>query len=182
MRAAWCLIGAVGCALAVPRTASAYERQQQFGLSAGSTLMSTNGGGSPFGLNLGLHYTYGFSDALSIVVEADTSIFPQGSPPKSPPPQPSNVSTGGVGLLYVFDVMRWVPYVGGLAGAGYLGGGYLSQGLVTPDLQLAVGVDYELTRSWTIGAAYRQHFFVTQMNTYPEFTSLGLRFEYVWGW
>jgi opacity protein-like surface antigen len=185
MRAAWSLIGAsafVLGAVALPRTASAFERQQHFGLSAGGAVMSTNGGGSPFGFNLGLHYTYGLTDAFSLMVEADASGFPQGAPPKNPPPQPGFVATGGIGALYIFDVLRWVPYVGGTVGAGYFGGGYLSQGLAAPDVQLAVGVDYQLTRSWTVGVAYRQHFFLTQMNTYPEFTTLGARFEYVWGW
>jgi hypothetical protein len=83
--------------------------------------------------------------------------------------------------MYVFDVLRWVPYAGGVAGAGYFGGGYQKLSLMTPDLQLAIGLDYEITRSWTVGVAYRQHFFVTEMNTYPEFTTIGARFEYVWG-
>ncbi len=75
-----------------------------------------------------------------------------------------------------------MPYAGGIAGAGYFKGGFLSSPLVTPDLQLAAGLDYEITRSWAVGAYYRQHFFVTKMDTYPEFTTVGLRFEYVWGW
>jgi hypothetical protein len=182
MRAAWCGIGGLLCALAVPREAAAYERQQHFGLSAGGTLMSTAGGGTPLGGNLGLHYTYGLSDAFNLVVEADFSAFLLGTAPKNPPPQPGFTSTGGVGVMYVFDVLRWVPYAGGIAGAGVLGGGYLNAALVAPDLQLAAGLDYEITRSWTVGVAYRQHFFFTQMSTYPEVTSLGVRFEYVWGW
>jgi opacity protein-like surface antigen len=147
--------------------------------------MTSSGGGTPLGWNFGLHYTYGISDAISFVVEADATGFAgysTATEPKNPPPQPNFVTTGGVGLIYVFDVLRWVPYAGAITGAGYLAGGYLNSPLVTPDLQLAIGVDYELTRSWTVGAAYRQHFFLTQMNTYPEFSSLALRFEYVWGW
>ncbi|MGO8993271.1 MAG: hypothetical protein ACLQVI_08070 [Polyangiaceae bacterium] len=182
MRAAWCLIGGLACTLA-PRTALAVERQDHLGLSAGATVMSTNGGGSPFGWNLGLHYTYGLWDAVNFVVEADASGFVLGTEPaKNPPPEPSFVATGGVGLMYVFDVLRWVPYAGGVVGAGYFGGGWLSGPFVTPDVQLAVGLDYQFSRAWTAGVAYRQHFFLTEMNTYPEFTSVGLRLEYVWGW
>jgi opacity protein-like surface antigen len=175
--------GAFLCALALSPEAHAYERQQHLGVQLGGTLMSTPNGGTPFGGNFGLHYTYGLSDALNLVVEADISAFPVGTEPaKNPPAQPGFVSTGGVGLMYVFDVLRWVPYAGGIAGAGIFDGGYLGAPLIAPDLQLALGVDYEITRSWTIGVAYRQHFFVTQMTAYPEFTTLGLRFEYVWGW
>jgi len=119
---------------------------------------------------------------VNLVVEADASGFVVGTAPKSPAPEPGFVATGGVGLVYVFDVMRWVPYAGGIIGAGYFGGGWLTSPLLTPDAQLAVGLDYQISRSWTVGGAYRQHFFLTQMNTYPEFTSVGLRFEYVWGW
>ena len=183
MRGAWCGIGGLVCALALPRGAEAYERQQHFGLSLGGTLMSTPGGGTPFGGNLGLHYTYGLSDALNLVVEGDISGFVVGTEPaKNPPAQPAFVSTGGVGLMYVFDVLRWVPYAGGIAGAGIFNGGYLGAPLIAPDLQIAVGVDYQITRSWTVGVAYRQHLFLTQMTAYPEFTTLGARFEYVWGW
>ncbi len=169
-------------ALLTPRAAHAYERQQHLGLSLGATAMSTNGGGTPFGGTFGLHYAYGLSDAFNLLVEADASGFLLGTEPKAPPPQPSFLSTGGVGLAYVFDVTRWVPYAGGIVGAGLLAGGYMNAPLVVPDVQLAIGLDYEITRAWTVGVAYRQHFFFTQMNTYPEITSVGLRVEYVWGW
>jgi hypothetical protein len=178
MRAGWFLIGGLACALPFPREAGAVERQQHLGVSAGGTEMSLSGAGP----NLGLHYTYGLWDAVNLVVEADASAFVLGNAPKVRPPAPGLVATGGVGLMYVFDVLRWIPYAGGIIGAGYLGGGWLSSPLVTPDAQLAVGLDYQLSRTWTIGAAYRQHFLLTQMNTYPELTSVGLRFEYVWGW
>lgn len=182
MRAGWCFVGGLACALTFARTARAYERQQHLGLSLGGMTFSTTGGGTPLGGDVGLHYNYGFSDALTIVVEADVSAFAHGTPPKSPAPEPGLVTTGGAGLLYVFDVLRWVPYAGAIAGAGYFTGGYMTKGLVTPDLQIAVGVDYQITRSWTVGAAYRQHIFLTQTGTYPNANALGLRVEYVWGW
>jgi hypothetical protein len=180
MRAFWCFAG-LACVLAVPRAAHATEKQQNFGLQLGGTLMSTQGGGSPFGPNVALHYSYGITDAWNIVVEGDFSAFPQGAPPKTPPPQPGFVTTGGVGAMYIFDVMRLVPYAGALAGAAYFGGGYLAEPTILPDLQLCAGVDYPLTPSWTVGAAYRQHMFVFNTGTYPEFTTLGLRLDFTWG-
>ncbi len=181
----WCLVGALGGALVLarPALALAVERQQHVGVQAGGTVMSTSGAGTPLGWNLGLHYTYGLWDAVNLVVEADGSgFFPGRSPGKLSPPAPAFVGTGGVGAVYVFDVMRLVPYAGGLAGAGYFGGGWLNSGFVTPDVQLAIGLDYQFTRTWTAGVAYRQHFFLAKENTYTEFTTLALRFEYVWGW
>jgi hypothetical protein len=186
MRAGWCLKGGLACAFslafvfAFAHPAHAYERQQHLGVSAGGMAFSPNGGGTTLGGNLGLHYNYGLSDAFTLVLEADASAFPLGTAPKTPPPQPSIVTTGGVGLVYVFDVLRWVPYAGGLVGAGYFTGGYLPKGVGALDLELAAGLDYQITRTWTVGAAYRQHFFVTQTNTFGE--TISLRFQYVWGW
>jgi hypothetical protein len=184
MPSAWWMAGpACALALSVAEPAQAYERQQHAGVNLGGALMTTNGGGTPFGYNLGLHYTYGLWDAVNLVIEADVTGFPLGTPPaKSPPPEPGFVATGGAGLMYVFDVLRWVPYAGGIIGPAYFGGGFLRGGFVTPDLQLGAGLDYELTRSWTVGVAYRQHMFFAKMSDYPEFTTLGLRVEYVWGW
>jgi len=176
------IAAAIVPALGVARRADAYERQQHFGVTTGASFMTTNGGSSPAGWNLGLHYTYGLWDAVNLVVEADTSGFSTGPGGKTPPPEPTVVATGGIGAAYVFDVLRWVPYVGGIAGAGYFTGGYVKPAFATPDLQLAAGLDYEITRSWAVGISYREHFFVTEMNTYPAFATVGLRFEYVWGW
>ena len=177
------LIAGIAFALLAPGSARAYERQQHLGATAGGTVMSTNGGSSPLGWNFGLHYTYGLLDSLNLVVEADASGFGVGkAPAKNPPPEPGFVTAGGVGAVYIFDVLRWVPYAGGIAGPAYFGGGFLRSGFVTPDIQLAAGLDYQFSRSWTAGVAYRQHFFITKMTDYPEFTSLGLRFEYTWGW
>jgi hypothetical protein len=176
------LIAGLAAALALPRSADAFEHQQRFGVTTGTTFMTTNGGSSPAGLNFGLHYTYGLWDAVNLVVEADASGFFKGATPKNPPPEPGFVGTGGIGAVYVFDVLRWVPYAGGIAGAGYFRGGYMATPLWTPDLQLAAGLDYEITRAWTVGVSYREHFFVAEMNTYPAFASFGLRAEYVWGW
>jgi opacity protein-like surface antigen len=169
-------------ALAAAPGAAAFERQQNLGVQAGATFLGTQGAGTAPGLDLGLHYTYGLSDAFLFVVEADASAFFPGTRPKNPPPEPGVVTTGGVGVMYIFDVLRWVPYAGAIVGAGYLGGGFLGSGVATPDAQLAVGVDYEISRSWAVGAAYRQHFFLTQMNEYPEMTTVGVRLQYVWGW
>ena len=84
--------------------------------------------------------------------------------------------------MYVLDVLRWVPYGGALLGAGALGGGNLDATQVLLDGQIALGLDYAINRSWAVGGAFRQHFFLTKMDTYPSYTTLFLRAEYVWGW
>ncbi len=183
MRAGPIAISLAGvCALFTARSASAYERQQHFGLEAGGALSQTDSAKTRAGIDLGLHYTYGISDAFNFVAEVGGAGLTAQGPSKAPPPQPGIVATGGAGVTYVFDVVRWVPYAGVLLGPAYFAGARVAHPFWTPDAQLAVGLDYEITRSWAVGFAYRQHMFVSKMSTYPEFTTLGLRVEYIWGW
>jgi hypothetical protein len=83
-------------------------------------------------------------------------------------------------VAYVFDIVRIVPYGGLLAGAAMLQGGTLDKALFLPDLQLALGADYYITRNFALGVAYRQHMFITKMSTYPSFSNFWLRAEYTW--
>jgi opacity protein-like surface antigen len=176
----------LACALSAPRVAAAYEREQHFGVALGGAAVGTDGAPARVGIDFGLHYTYGVSDALNLVAEAaDTQLSardPATGKKAVTPPQPGTVATGGVGMTYIFDVLRWVPYAGVLLGPSYFAGERVAHPFWAVDGQLAVGVDYELSRSWAVGVAYRQHFFLGKTGTYPEFTNVSLRFEYVWGW
>jgi hypothetical protein len=160
------------------RPARAFERQQHFGFDAGGVVMTTSSNSQP-GITLGLHYTYGLTDAFNFVAEAGGSTFETGG---SKGPQPGWLGYGGAGLMYVFDVMRWVPYAGVIVGGAGFANGEVGKAFLTPDVQLGAGLDYAFTREWSAGVAYRQHLFVTQMDTYPEYTAVTLRVEYVWGW
>ncbi len=173
-------------ALAFAPRAAAFERQHHLGVDAGLTLLSA-GDAPHVGLSGGggAHYTYGLSDAFNFVAEAQLTIEPWGSvvhDPKTPHTLPGSLFGAGAGVVYVLDVLRWVPYGGALVGASALGGGNLNHTLLLPDAQLALGLDYAITRQWVVGAAYRQHFFATKMDTYPSYATLFLRAEYVWGW
>jgi hypothetical protein len=170
---------AVGlAALFASRTAGAFERQQHAGLDLGPSLMTTSGT-SKIGLDLGLHYTYGATDALNLVAEAGWATFASSG---ATGPQPSNVLHGGAGVVYVFDVLRWVPYAGALVGASYLGGGATPKSIAAADGQLAVGLDYAFSREWTVGAAYRQHILLGKTSDYSFWGVAAVRVEYVWGW
>jgi hypothetical protein len=177
MRARLSLL-AFAAALVVPSVAHAYERQQHLGFDALGAYMTTDGTGK-LGIDLGLHYTYGLSDALNLVADAGGSTFTSSG---ATGPQPAGIVYGGVGVVYVFDVLRWVPYAGGLIGPAYFTGGTVPSPFVTPDLQIAAGLDYAIDRSWSVGLAYRQHMFLAKTGDYPEYTSVGLRAEYTWGW
>ena len=169
---------AFGLTLCAPSVAGAYERQQHLGFDASGAYMTTSGTGK-LGIDLGLHYTYGLTDAFNFVADVGWAGFTSSD---ATGPQPSTIAYGGVGVLYVFDVLRWVPYAGGIIGPAYFAGGAVPSNFVTPDLQLAAGLDYSFNREWSAGVAYRQHLFFAKTSDYPEYTSLGLRVEYVWGW
>jgi len=169
-------------ALLVARSASAYERQQTIGLDAGGVISGTNGANTKLGGNLALHYTYGVTDAFLAMAEVGGSGLTADLPSKKTPAEPGIVATAALGAGYVFDVSRWVPYAGVLLGPAYFANARVTQPFWTLDAQLAVGVDYEVTRSWAVGISYRQHMFLEKASTYPEFTVVSLRLEYVWGW
>lgn len=176
-------------ALAAPRTALAFERQHHLGVDLGvSHLRSSDPVGLRFGPYAGLHYTYGLSDMFNLVLETGYARFgvepvpaPKAGDPPSPP-QPEHVLQGAAGVMYLVDVLRWVPYVGVLASATSLSGGNLPSATFTPGLQLGAGLDYQFDRHWAAGLAYRQHFLLTAMGDYPLHAAAFARFEYVWGW
>lgn len=179
-------IALLGFALGIGRTASAFERQQHVGLDGGFTFLKVNDLGSPgLGASFGAHYAYGISDAFNLVAEAQYQFDAMNlhlGPAVSHGADPSYVVNGNLGAQYVFDVLRWVPYIGGLAGGYFLGGGNVPQLKPLFGLELEVGLDYQITRNLAVGAAYHEHFLVTDMSTYPAFFNVMSRVEYVWGW
>ena len=94
-------------------------------------------------------------------------------------PSPTTIANGDVGLGYVFDVLRGCPYAGLLVGGYDLSGGTLPSSKILPGAELALGLDYRLDRTSSLGIAARQHF-LSESATYPSFTQLFSRAEYVW--
>jgi outer membrane protein W len=75
-----------------------------------------------------------------------------------------------------------VPYFGVLAGGYHLSGGTLDSAVLVFGGAAEVGLDYQLSRQWAIGVSGQQHFLLTKMSTYPSYTNVMLRFEYMWGY
>ena len=100
----------------------------------------------------------------------------------TPHTRPTQIAHALVGVGYVIDILRWVPYFGILAGGYRLAGGTLDNQLVVIGGAVQVGLDYQLSRQWAVGGAAQQHFLVTKMSDYPSYTTLMLRFEYMWGY
>jgi hypothetical protein len=178
---------ALGVALASAAFGSqahALEQENHLGFDAGASLLVIGKKSTPdLGPTVGGHYTYGLSDAFNLMGEAAFSLvaLDQADDPKKPRTYPSWVANVDVGIAYVFDVLKWVPYVGVLVGGYALSGGTIGGTKLLPGAAAALGLDYRLGPTLSIGAVLEEHF-VSETSTYPSFTQALTRIEYTWGW
>jgi hypothetical protein len=167
--------------------ASAYERQWQAGLGVGYALLM-NGGSIPVkptslhGFGSSLSITYGLTDAINIIGHADFSAHPGDAPVV--------IGGGSAGIAYVLDVLRWVPWV------GLTVGGYAVSArepcVATNDvsctagrfgLSVPFGLDYQLSRSFSIGANGRYGLLLAGNQIGVDQTIAGfIRAQYIWGY
>jgi hypothetical protein len=179
--------GAIFCAAVLSsRDASAVERQHHLGLAPQLSILAIDGKSTAsVGAGGAIHYAYGLNDTFNLMAEASSSIVAADQDqdtPETPRNRPAGVDHGAFGVGYVIDVFKWVPYLCALGGVYHLSGGTLDDRLFLPGLSLGVGLDYQLSRSLAIGIAGRQHMFVSKLDTYPSYTTVLLRAEYMWGW
>jgi hypothetical protein len=166
-------------------TAGAVERQHHLGAGGGISLLKIDDKSTiDFGGMADLHYAYGLSDAFNFVAEGGYAIVAAGEAkgPDIPTTRPASIAHVGAGATYVLDVISWVPYIGAL-GTGYvLGGGSMDKSKAGFGVALAVGLDYQISRSLAVGIAGRQHLILNELATYPSYTEGFLRAEFMWGW
>lgn len=187
-------------ALLAPSRSDAFERQWHVGGSFGYTaLMGTLP--TRHGLGGGLHLTYGLSDALNLMAEGNVSghfsrvgevpVDDKGTATGPAVPGPSGVlASGAVGVGYVFDVLQWVPYVGGLVGAADFidTSGACGATPETPchsprlNLEVPFGLDYSVSRSFAVGFGGRYQMLIGGPNGLEHGLAGLLRAEYVWGY
>jgi opacity protein-like surface antigen len=186
-RALFSLLAPLVLIAATSSEADAYERQWQAGFSAGYAQLVNQGAtaaplGSYPGIGATFSLTYGLSDAWNIIGHVDGSIHPGATPVA--------MYGGGAGVSYVIDVVRWVPWLGVTAG-GY-GVTALDPCVATTDapctngrlgLSLLGGLDYQLSRSFSIGGGgrYTVLLFGNQNKVDHTFSILA-RFQYIWGY
>lgn len=166
--------------------ARAFEKQHHFGLSPALAILKVDGKStSSVGAGLSIHYAYGLTDQFNFLAEGGSHVVAldqQRDSQETPSTFPSRVDHLGVGVGYVLDVLRWVPYFGVL-GQGYvLSGGTLAESRMAVGVALAAGLDYQFGRHFAVGLAVRQNFIASELSTYPSFTLAQLRAEYVWGY
>ena len=167
--------------------ASAYEHQWQAGVSAGYTHF-INGGGTAItpallpGFGTSLSLTYGLNDSLNIIGHIDMSAHPGAAPVL--------IGGGGVGIAYVLDVLRWVPWIGVTAGGYAVSAG--APCIATADalcttgrlgLSAPFGLDYQFNRKFSIGAGGRYGVLLFgNKNGVDQTISVFLRAQYIWGY
>lgn len=178
------LLAAFAFVLLVPASAAAVEKQVHVGASAGlSVLKVDDKSTASVGAGGGVDFRYGLNDAFNVHVEGQHSVVAldeKRDAPDTPRTRPSGVTSVAAGAAYVIDIVQIVPYVGLLGGGYLLSGGTLDQSKVLPGAQLAVGLDYYMSRSWAVGLAFRQHMLLAETSTYPTFSTVNARVELTW--
>jgi opacity protein-like surface antigen len=162
-------------ALLAPATALAYERQWHAGGSLGY-IGGWNGLGHGFGL--GADLGYGVKDWLDLVGAIDVSYHPSSK---------VFLPTATVGGRVAFDVVQVVPHIGLMVGVALPSGigvkGCKSAGCIDPnfDFSIPFGVDYQLSRKWTIGAAGRFQLVMGKGGVTPMMGAFA-KLSYLWGY
>ena len=179
-----CLLSLLAIAI-VPRGAAALEHQSHLGLDPSLSILKVDDKSTvSVGAGIGAHYTYGINDQFNIIGEFNFSRVAnnqQQDAPDSPHTRPADVSHLSAGVGYVIDVLRFVPYIGVTIGPYLLSGGTLDKNLWLPAVSGMIGLDYQLNRSFAVGIAGEQHIFFSDMSTYPSYTNVTLKAEYMWG-
>lgn len=175
---------------AVAPAAGAVERQHHLGVGGGPAILKVD---DKTTLSIGgvgnVHYAYGLSDAFNFMAEGgyalvalDEASGKDASGKDIPATRPAGIGHAGAGVAYVLDVVQWVPYVGLMPTAYMLNGGSLDGTKMAFGASLALGLDYQISRSIAAGVALRQHMLLTNVSTYPTYTQALLRVELMWGW
>lgn len=95
------------------------------------------------------------------------------------PAGPHTVVSAALGARYTFDVFTYVPYAElagvvhplGAPSTGSPGGELFSA-------RIGLGLDYRMSREWSVGAAVRLHAPVTQPADFPHYSTLHLQAGY----
>jgi len=163
----------------------AYERQWRLGIDFGYSVAGFPEG-AVGGYGGGLHLAYGITDAFNLRLHGDVTVFDLPDPATS-----ALLYQGALGLEYVIDVMRWVPYLGVLAGPVYVArqDTETAEGEVTerPDhwllgIEVPLGLGYQLSPNFLVGFEGRLRLLPFGPDDRPTQQLLGLgRLEVVWG-
>jgi hypothetical protein len=97
------------------------------------------------------------------------------------------VFSQAAGVVYTLDVIQFVPYIGLYAGVYETTGGGVPKTEVKLGGQVALGIDWMASRSWTFGLELRQHVLPGDVlknssTLTPFYTTAFVKAEYAFGW
>ena len=155
----------VGFQLLAPGALYAYEDQATLGVDVGYA-HATAKGWPHSGAVLGIDASLGLDDIWTVRAFASYSLHP-GS-------QALSMASLGAELLYLVDILEWVPYFG--AGATALGSWFdLANGV---ELECGVhpvaGLDWLLSRDVALGLVVRPEFLITDWDRAPIYVTVAL--------
>jgi hypothetical protein len=151
-----------------PAAADEGESALSVGLSFASfTIPDHDGQGG----GLGIEYERGLSDAFWLRLSAAGAVLDGGGDDGT-----SYAGHGAVGLTYVVDVLKYVPYLHAGIGAVALGGGAVDSEF-HPVAEIGVGLDVLARRGLSYGAFARLGSFLDD----SAFVTAGLRVTWRWG-
>jgi hypothetical protein len=136
------LLAALLC-WAPPSPTHAYEDQLTVGLDTGYALAMMNG--ASHGIAVGLNASVGLGDLFSLRGRVGYGHHPHGAG--------LHAGSAGAEVIYLLDVLEWVPYFG-LGADGFV---FASGGDHRFDLGLhaVVGIEWLASRDWLIGLDIR---------------------------
>jgi hypothetical protein len=152
---AW-LAGLAGALLCLPPPAHAYEDQQTVGVGAGYAHSISDTAPAP-GVRLELSASTGLSVAWTARARLSYGLHPD--------QEPLHVGIAAVELLYVIDVLEFVPYFG--AGTSVLAMARADSLNVYPAGHGVLGVDYLMSRALTLELDLSAHALLTALKTDP---------------
>ncbi len=167
----------VATVVGAARSASATERQLRVGVSLGYDGLLTTPTSTGFGG--GVHVSYGVNDMFNVLAKVDVTAHPYGQ---------WAIASGAVGAAYVVDIGDWTPWIGAAAGPAVLVSMDKACGLSLAEpcrelklnLEIPAGLDYQLTKRFSIGLGGRFQVLLLGYNTFMSFGVFG-RAEVVFG-
>ncbi|MEM9067791.1 MAG: outer membrane beta-barrel protein [Myxococcota bacterium] len=166
-----CIGALVGIALFAPQTARAYEDQVVLTLDVGFAAALANDELPQNGVAAGVGVNVGLNDAWALHARFGYAYHPNSDP--------LHVSIVGVEVVYLVDILEFVPYFGlGIDGIGTVRDGF------DADLgfHAVVGIDWLAARKWLVGLEIRPYvlpFSIADNGVDPVYLTVDLRFGVV---
>ena len=155
----------VGLQTAAPGVTRAYEDQATLGVDVGYA-HATAKAWPHAGAVLGIEASLGLDDIWTVRAFASYSLHPAA--------QSLSMASLGGELLYLVDVLEWVPYFG--AGVTALGSWFgFKDGLhIDCAVHPVVGLDWLVSRDLALGVVVRPEFLITAWDHEPLYLSAAL--------